>query len=555
MLQHLVIRNYALVEALEMAFHSGMTTITGETGAGKSILLGALALALGDRADKSVVRIGAERADITASFALGAHPEVRHWLAERELTGPEPDECLLRRVVGVDGRSRGFINGTPVTLADLSALGDQLLDIHSQHEHQSLLKRATHQRLLDEFGVPPELRLRLRDTVTRWQQNQDRMAVLAGDDGSQDAQRQLLGYQLRELDELDLAQDELASLDAEFQRLQHAETTIETLTRVLAMCTESDESTLAQGLNQAIALLTELPHQPPALTAVAELLNNALIQVEEAGSELRRELDRVDIDPQRLAVVNARLGHIHQLARKHKIRPEALFDLHQTLRAQALAEADASVELERLRALDLQLRAEYSEVAQALTTARRAAAATLSDRINQQLKTLAMGDARFDIALVPNESNHPHSSGGQTVEFVISTNPGQPPKPLNRIASGGELSRISLAIQVITAATSKIPTLVFDEVDVGIGGGVAREVGSLLRTLGERTQVICVTHQAQVASQAHHHLRVSKQTQGKRTISSLTVLSAEEKIREIARMLSGDDTSEASLAHARELLI
>ena len=554
MLSQLVIRNYAIVEHLEMEFRPGMSVITGETGAGKSIILGALGLTLGDRADKTVVRSGADKTDISALFNIQGYPDVQRWLADHELTGDDSHSCLLRRVVGEDGRSRAFINGSAVTLANLSELGDQLMDIHSQHEHQSLLKRATHQRQLDEFGVPANLLGEMQETWQQWHDNRQLIQRLSSQSEAVNAQLQLIGYQVRELDELALEPDELERLEAEFAQLNNADTTISALQQVLALCQEDETHNVSQAINHALAAIDDLPHKSESVQAVADLLNNALIQVDEAGNELRRELDRVEVNPQRLEEVNRRLAQIHQMARKHRVKPEELAALHRELAQQLKDHEDADLNLETLQRRDKTLMQEYGELARQVSDKRRAAAQALGRQINAQLKSLGMADARLEVVLTPQAANQPTAHGAETVEFMVSTNPGQPAKPLARIASGGELSRISLAIQVITARTSKTPTLVFDEVDVGIGGGVAREVGKLLRQLGEHAQILCVTHQAQVASQGHQHYRVSKASRGKTTSTSINELQGELKVKEIARMLGGDSYTDESLAHAQQMI-
>ncbi|MFM1896757.1 MAG: repair protein RecN [Pseudomonadota bacterium] len=554
MLNQLVIRNYAIVDNLEMDYRPGMTVITGETGAGKSIILGALGLTLGDRADKTVVRSGADKADISALFQIADYPEVQAWLADHELQGDDPHSCLLRRVVGEDGRSRAFINGAPVTLANLSELGDRLMDIHSQHEHQSLLKRTTHQRQLDAFGVPADLLEQLRRVWRQWHDNQQLIQQLSNQSRSQDAQMQLLGYQVRELDELALEPGEVGLLDAEFLQLNTADTTISVLQQVLSLCLDDEEHAVHQAIHRALTVLGDLPHLSPGLQAVVDLLNNALIHIEEAGDGLRQELERVEVNPQRLEEVNRRLAQIHAMARKHRVKPDELTVLHQDLARQVKAYENTDASLETLRKQDQALRRQYQDIAGQVSAKRHSAAQSLGKQINQQLKSLGMAEARLEVRLSPLEGDLPAAEGMETVEFLVSTNPGQPAKPLAKIASGGELSRISLAIQVITARTSKTPTLVFDEVDVGIGGGVAREVGKLLRQLGEHAQILCVTHQAQVASQGHQHYLVSKASRGKSTNTTITELVGEQKVREIARMLGGDAFTEESLAHAEQMI-
>jgi DNA repair protein RecN (Recombination protein N) len=555
MLSQLSIRNYAIVDALEIDFKPGMSVITGETGAGKSIILGALGLTLGDRADKNVVRTGTDKTEISAEFTIDRYPAVQQWLQDNELDDAcESSQCLLRRVVGADGRSRAYINGRTVTLGNLTELGEMLMDIHSQHEHQSLLQKSTHLRLLDDFGVDSALLDELRQTWTAWRINQQQVQQLSRQSDELSAQMELIGYQVAELDELDLQDGELHALEEEFQELNNADTSIAILQQVVTLCQSDEENNVGQQLHHARALLDGLPHKTATLSSVVELLTSALIQVEEAVTELQRSLDRMEINPERLESVNQRLADIHRLARKHKVKPEALVSEHVTLREQLARFANSDASLEELKKQDTKLRQQYLGCAEQLSEQRKKAAKTLSSKINKQLKTLGMPDAKLEVLLSESDREELSVNGLEMVEFLISTNPGQAAKPLIKIASGGELSRISLAIQVTTAQTSRTPTLVFDEVDVGIGGGIAKEVGRLLHQLGEHAQIVCVTHQAQVASQGHQHFFVSKKSSGKSTASTIIELTGKEKVREVARMLSGEVYTEESLAHAEQLV-
>ena len=562
MLIQLSIRHYAIVDALDIEFQQGMTVITGETGAGKSIMLGALGLAMGDRADKGVISSNASRADISASFDTADQPMARTWLQENELWNEdEPDLCLLRRVVADDGRSRAWVNGFPVTLQVLKEIGEMLIDIHSQHEHQSLLNRATHLRLLDEFLGETALLDSVRRLSRDWRRNQDQLEALRQRSLDASTQVALLGFQLKELDDLDLQDGELIQLQAEYRHLSSADSMLATARQVLEVCSESDEQNLLSGLHHALGLLQELGARTDALAPVGELLNTATIQIEEAVSELRRTVDHFDANPQRLEQINQRLADIQLQARKHKVRAEDLPELRKRLSEQLSGYGHNDEALANCTAQDQQLRKDYLHHARQLSALRTRAATSLSAQINTQIAELGMSNARLSIALSPTGSDALSAHGLETVEFLVSTNPGQEPRPLIKIASGGELSRISLAIQVITAQTSATPTLVFDEVDVGIGGGVARAVGRLLRQLGERGQVLCVTHQAQVASQGHQHFFVSKAGapgDAERVGTRIRTLTREEQVLEIARMLGGESEEQGftpeSLAHAEEML-
>lgn len=564
MLTQLSIRHYAIVDHLEIDFRRGMSVITGETGAGKSIMLGALGLTLGDRADKGVISSGATRADITAHFDTTDQPMARAWLQDNELLADdEPQVCLLRRVVSEDGRSKAWVNGFPVTLQVLKTIGEMLIDIHSQHEHQSLLNRSTHLRLLDEFIGDNALTEDVRRVSREWKKNRERLEALSQQSEESSAQVQLIRYQIGELDELALEAGELASLEEEYRTLNSADSSLATARQLLDLCSENDEFTVQGALNQALALLQELSAKTRALDPVADLLNTASIQIEEAVAELRHGIDHFEANPLRLEAINQRLADIQQIARKHRVKPEELSALHTRLQEQLAASEHSDEDLETLQRQDTQLQQQYRQLAERLSARRHSAATSLAQQINLQIAELGMSSARLAIALAPAEGQTPSAHGQESVEFLVSTNPGQEPRPLIRIASGGELSRISLAIQVITAQTSATPTLVFDEVDVGIGGSVARAVGRLLRQLGGRGQVLCVTHQAQVASQGHQHLFVSKlmqTTDGQAVMigTQIRELSREEKVREIARMLGGESDKQGltpeSLAHAEEML-
>lgn len=561
MLTQLSIRHYAIVDFLEIDFRPGMTVITGETGAGKSIILGALGLSLGDRADKGVISNNATRTDISAHFDTRDQSLAKDWLQDNELVSEdEPELCLLRRVVADDGRSKAWVNGFPVTLQILKTVGEMLIDIHSQHEHQSLLNRTTHLRLLDAYIGEPKLVEQVRHTSREWRKNFDAMTQLREQSEAASAQQQLLRYQLNELEELALQEGELNALNEEYLQLNSMDTSLAAAQQLLALCSENDAMTLQEGLNQALALLHELQVKSPALDTVGEMLSTAAIQVEEATRELRRSIDAFDANPQRLEEINQRLADIHQLARKHKAKPEDLLALRASMQDELQAMENSSEELDKRGAQDTALRADYLKQAELLSKARATGAKTLGTQINEQIAELGMSQARLSVELSPLNRDQPGATGQENVEFLVSTNPGQPPRPLIKIASGGELSRISLAIQVITAQTSSTPTLVFDEVDVGIGGGVARAVGVLLKQLGERGQVLCVTHQAQVASQGHTHLFVSKSTADANNNNGTRIraLEGKDKVEEIARMLGGEASKQGftpeSLAHAQEML-
>jgi len=551
MLTHLSVENYAIAEHIEAEFGPGMTALTGETGAGKSILLDALGLALGGRADASVVRTGAERADIHAAFDVRTVTDARRWLEQRDLLAG--DECLLRRVITAEGRSRGYINGQPATLQDLKAIGELLIDIYSQHAHQSLLQRAQQRRLLDAFAGTEALADNVKTLSQQFQQLSEETAMLSSQRDEHHAQLQLLSYQVDELDKLALGIGELDTLEGERRTLANGEAILRGSQHALALCREG-EINVVNILHQALKSLGELDAKQPALADAEQMLGSALIQVEEASRELQHYLDGFELDPQRLTDVEHRLDAIYEIARKHRVQPAALTALHAQLNEQLTALAGGDEQIEKLRTELKTIRANYDKTAQELSKKRQLAAQKLQKQVEKQLQALAMNGCRFSVALTARDIVSPHSAGAEDIEFLISTNPGNPPQGLNRIASGGELSRISLAIQVVTAQTTAIPTLVFDEVDVGIGGATAEVVGNLLRELGSRGQVLCVTHQPQVASKGHQHFSVDKESDKKSVRTNLRRLSSEEKIEEIARMLGGIHVTEQTRAHAREML-
>ena len=552
MLVHLSVHNYAIVENLDLELLGGMSVITGETGAGKSIMLDALGLALGDRADSGVVRPGADKADILASFDLADIPEARCWLSERDLDTDGP--CILRRVITSEGRSRAYINGSPCPQGDLKALGELLIDIHSQHEHQSLLKPDTHRRLLDEYAGASDLARQVQLAAQRWKQTRSELERLSSSSDEQRARHQLLSYQLEELENLSLGDNELEQLEQEHKTLSNAEQLLGTCRQVLELCSESDASNVLSALTASLNRLGAFSNQPGALSEATNLLASAQIQVEEAVGELNRFIDHFDADPQRQQQLEDRLDSIYNLARKHRVQPGDLGQLQQRLldELESLNADDEAVE--RLTDELAAYARHYQEKASELSQLRQAAASTLASAVEVETQRLGMPGGRFNIQLIAQDSENLQPNGLEQIEFQVSANPGQPLKGLAKVASGRELSRISLAIQVITAQTSRVPTLVFDEVDVGIGGPTAEVVGQLLRRLGERGQVLTVTHLPQVAAQGHQHLFVHKQRGCEETRTAVATLDAEQRIEEVARMLGGLDLTDESLAHARKML-
>lgn len=549
MLTELDIRDFAIVDHLELELAGGMTAITGETGAGKSILLGALGLCLGERADAASVRHGRDRADLSARFDIADLPQARAWLAAREL--PD-DDCLLRRVVSASGRSKAWINGQPATVADLRSLGEHLIEVHGQHAHQQLLREETHLRLLDDFAGHREAVAEMAETFRAWQAARRRLKRLAEDGDELNARRQLVRYQVEELDQLGLAEGELKALEEEQEELAHAEERLRE-TQFASECCDNDEGGAISLLTQAIGRLEALPGcERGRLAETLGMLGEARIQVEEAARELSHLAADTELDPERLAWVDERLGDVHRLARKHHVMPEELPALHQRLQAELATLEEGDQDLDALSAEVEALREAWKRLAREVGEARRQAAGRFGEAVQEQLAFLAMGKARFEVEVSERET--PAAEGLDAVRFLISANPGQPARPLAKVASGGELSRISLAIQVVAARHSTIPSLVFDEVDVGVSGATAEIVGQLLRRLGEQGQVMTVTHLPQVAAQAHRHLHIEKQAEGDTTLTRMALLDEAGRVGELARMLGGVNLSDRTLAHAREML-
>ena len=551
MLTQLRIRDFAIVEALELELAAGMTAVTGETGAGKSILVDAIGLLLGDRADSGVIRHGADRADLSAAFDLERLPAARAWLAERDLDRDR--ECHLRRVVAAgNGRSRNYINGVPQPAQALRELGELLVDIHGQHEHQSLLRREAQRQLLDDYAGHQALAATVAEQCRTWMRLRQELRQLQQAGSDRDARLDILRHHLRELAALNLAEGEVAELESEQRRLAHANQLLETGQQLLNGLTESDETAIADRLNLSLRELDGLIRLDARLTPVSELLNAALIQLQEASSELRGYVEALDLDPAHLARVEQRLTAAHHLARKHRLAAEELPGLRTRFEAELDTLEHSETRLESLQQAVQDALAGYRASAGPLSEQRIAAAQDLGERISRALAGLGMPGGRFAIAL--ERLDKPTPGGLETVEFQVSANPGQPLRPLSKVVSGGELSRISLAIQVITAHAARIPTLIFDEVDTGIGGGVAEVVGKQLRELGGNRQVLCVTHLPQVAAQAHQQFKVEKQTDGERTHTQVLTLDASERVTEIARMLGGLELTANTLAHAREMV-
>lgn len=552
MLNTIRIRDFAIIDELEVNLATGMSALTGETGAGKSILIDALGLALGDRADAGVVRVNCNRAEIAASFNITQLPDVNAWLEDNDLD--DGDDCLIRRTIAAKGGSKGFINGSPVPMQSLRALGELLIDIHGQHEHQSLLRNDEQRRLLDDFANHTDLLEKLSKSYHAWREANDEYQRLSAAAQDRDAQLDLLRYQVNELDNLAPQENEYEQINLEHARLANVSRLQTTGHQLLENLEDSEDNAASTVLARAVTSLDELRDVDTQLGELSDSLNGALTEVQEAVSGLRNYLGGLDADPTRLEDVETRIGSLLDFARKHHIKPDELPAKHQHLKDELDGLEHAETRLEGLQEDIANKLTVYTKLAKKLTTSRSKQTALLSKHVTDHMQELGMPGGRFDIQLETRNSNSPSALGMEKIIFTVSANPGQPAKALNKVASGGELSRISLAIQVVLADNVHIPTLIFDEVDVGIGGGVAEIVGSRLRALAENRQVLCVTHLAQVAAQAHSHLQVSK-TRGKdSTGTDIKILDETGRGQEIARMLGGVEITKQTLAHAEEMI-
>ena len=552
MLKHLCINNLAVIENLELSFCEGLTVLTGETGAGKSILIDALGLVLGDRADTTVIRTGCARAEISALFDVGGNESLMQLLDEQSITCAD-NELLLRRAVNREGPSRAYIDTTPVPLQLLRDIGALLIDIHGQHEHQKLLKRDAQRELLDGFGDYDEVLARVSRAYEHWDEIDRALRALTEPDGDAGERLSLLRYQVEELQALEVEENEVERLEHDYKRLVNMHSLLETAQQALDGLYTGEKSA-NDRINHIKKDLADLERFDSTLATITGLLENASLHIAEASDELRSYLGRLDQDPARLGEVEQRMGKLHDLARKHRVQPQQLY-AHQQLITQQLATLEhnrtrqAELEQEQQRALE-----EYRSAADELGECRRRCAADMATDISDRIRTLGMPEGRFQINVTPGADLKPHRNGNNQVEFLVSTNPGQALLPLRKVASGGELSRIGLALQVSANRDNGASTLIFDEVDAGIAGGIAEIVGNRLHSLAEHRQVLCVTHLPQVASQGDNHFRVTKTSDSITTETRVDVLTDEQRVEEIARMLGGIRISQQSRDHAREML-
>lgn len=552
MLTRIHIRDFAIIDELELEFGPGMSVLTGETGAGKSILIDALGLVLGDRADAGTVRSGADRAEITLALDIEQRDDARAWLDEHGLE--ENGECLLRRVISRDGRSRAYINGSPAALQLLRQFGEMLVDIHGQHEHQSLLRNITQRELLDAHAANSARLRRLTEIYHELRSLREKVSGFTEQAREREDRIDLLRFQSRDLTQLALVEGEFETLGEEHRRLAHADQLRDATSRAYLALYENDEGTVDGQLSQVITDLESLSKLDDAISEPLDLLTAAQAQLREAASLLRRYTDGLVLDPQRFAWVEARIADIHTLARKHRLGPEEIPARQTALEAELAILESPEYDLERLNQRLRVLADDYQAAAQAVHCARASAAENLGSAVSTAMQDLGLAGGRFEIRVDFDDAREIAPSGLDRIEFLVSANPGQPLRPLAKVASGGELSRISLAIQIIAANDLSIPTLIFDEVDSGIGGAVAEVVGRQLRSLSGQRQVLCVTHLPQVAAQTHHHYQVSKAIRGHGTQTRVALLDDLQKIDEIARMLGGLEMTAKTRAHAQEMI-
>ena len=554
MLTQLTINNFAIVRQLEIELAKGMSVITGETGAGKSIAIDALGLCLGQRIETSMVREGQERAEICASFFIEPTNPAYQWLQEQELQDSDnPSDCILRRVINADGRSKAFINSTPVSASQLKEIGQYLIHINGQHASQLLLKNDYQLQLVDTFAHHYDLLAQMREDYRAWKNLQTQVKTFQQKVAENEAKKQLLQYQVEELDEFALRPNEYLELEEDQRRLSNSEQLTQLSQSALQLLSENETVSIDSMLYRATQYIDELSELDPRYASVLTMLNDALIQVQEATSEVQHLASHIEQDPMLLQEIEQRLGQALQLARKHNVKPEELVEWHQKLKAELTALLDFSESEERLILEEKAAFEKMQHTAKQLHESRCQAAGKLAQQVTHSIKGLAMENAEFFIE-VNSDLTKVTANGADNIVFTLRSNLGQQAQPLAKVASGGELSRISLAIQVLTSDQSAIPTLIFDEVDVGISGKTASVVGKLLRQLGDKCQVLCVTHLPQVACHGHHQFNVEKFTVDDKTETKMTALSQEERVPALARLLGGSEITDLALANAQEML-
>jgi DNA repair protein RecN (Recombination protein N) len=552
MLSHIRIRDFAIIEQLEFDLSTGLTVITGETGAGKSIMIDAIGLVLGDRAEASQVRHGADKAEITLTIHL-QDQDILNWLKAHDLDSD--DECILRRIITAEGRSRGYINGSPTNLSTLRELGEHLVDIHGQHAHQSLLIPSAQRDLLDAHDkkIAPLLS-KLKQQHQDWHSAKQAYEEVLSNSDERQARLDLLKFQVRELEDLSLQDGEIDHLGKEQQRLAHSDHLMQITQESLQALYEAENQTLYQQLNTVIGRIKEASEYDSAYQDTAEMLQQSCIQIEEAAANLRAINDQMEVDPSHLHAIDKRLGQAHDLARKHHVDPAELVSQLADMQTELDQLEGPTTSLEALQKELTETASQYDATAKLLRKKRLSAAKSLDKGISDALQQLGMEGGQFKTAVSSLADKERRSYGTEEIQFLVSGNPGQPAKPLSKVASGGELSRISLAIQLIAAEQIRRPTMIFDEVDSGVGGAVAEIVGQQLRSLGANCQVFCVTHLPQVAAFGHQHLQVLKTKTKSNTSTTLQKLDQHFRIEEVARMLGGKNITQKTRNHAEEML-
>lgn len=553
MLLQLNIQNFAIVRSLELEWHNGMTTITGETGAGKSIAIDALGLCLGARALTNVVRPNCKKAELTATFSLNKNVPAKSWLKQHDLV--LDDECILRRVISAEGRSRAYINGSQVPLTQLKELGALLLNIHGQHDHQLIVKNTEQRKIIDAYASHDELLNDVKYYYQQWHILSKELTALELAKSERDAKKQLLQYQVRELDEFSLQKDEFIQLESDYKRHSHSQDILTQTLQSLHILSEDEQFNILDSLRKCHEIITHLGSLDHQLNNIANTLSDALIQTEEAESELKHYYDKLELDPETFSLLEERYSLAIKLAKKHGVMPENLVEYHQELSSELASMGDDENRLIDILSEIEQAKQQYYLSANKLSLSRTKAAVSLSKLITKSMKELNMPHGQFNIQVNSNsDNNNIVINGLDSIEFLVSLNPGQHLEAMNKVASGGELSRISLAMQVILAKKVVSPTLIFDEVDVGISGLTATLVGNKLQQLAGNTQIICVTHLPQVACKGHQQMFVAKLTDGEHTETTVTELTQPARVQEIARLLAGNKVTEHSLANAKELL-
>ncbi|MEW6981722.1 DNA repair protein RecN [Colwelliaceae bacterium 6471] len=552
MLLQLNIQNFAIVRSLDIDWQNGMTTITGETGAGKSIAIDALGLCLGDRATTNVVRPNTKKAELAATFCVAKNALAKDWLKTNDLL--LDDECILRRVISSEGRSKAYINGSQVPLAQLKDIGQLLINIHGQHDHQLIVKASEQRRILDGYANHPHLLDNVNYYFKQWRQLTAELSILQESKLQREAKQQLLQYQVNELDEFSLQAGEFEHLEHDYKRHSHGQHILSETLHTMQLLSEDEQFNVIDTLRRSFDSLSALSSFDHELSDIATLLQESLIQIEEASNDLRHYYDKLELDPEAYNAIEERYSLAVQLAKKHQVSPEKLFELHMQLQQELTLISSDETRLSTLLEEIDKLKHAYYDAAKALSESRQCAADSLSQLISASMQELNMPHGQFYIEVKQNDDNSMSTFGIDNVNFQVSINPGQALEAMHKVASGGELSRISLAMQVILADKVITPTLIFDEVDVGISGPTAAMVGKKLQELANNTQVICVTHLPQVACKGHQQFFVAKLTDGENTETSVTELSAQSRVQEIARLLAGDKITAHSLANAEELL-